>query len=221
MTIQETQKLIAVIANTYPAFQPKDPKGTLQAWAWALEPYDFTEVQKGLAAYIRSDTTGFAPSVGQLIGKAKETLSGELTDGEAWGMVVIALRNGTYGAEKEFAKLPEVVQKAVGSPQVITQWAQLEESMLTGAEASFKRAYKTECTRAQAKRSLTGSVMITGSMAPKPIETAKLQERIESKQTATVIDYEEIERRIEKMRQSQGGRHGNDGDHLRDAKDGQ
>ena len=202
MTIQETQKLMAVIANTYPSFQPKDPKGTLQAWAWALEPYDFTEIQKGLAAYIRSDTSGYAPAVGQLIGKAKETLSGELSDGEAWGMVVIALRNGTYGAEREFAKLPEVVQKAVGSPQVITQWAQLEESMLTSAEASFKRAYKAECTRAQAKRSLSGSVMITGSMAPRTIEAEKPPERIESKPASRKADIEALERRIEDMWQA-------------------
>jgi hypothetical protein len=202
MTIQETQKLMAVIANTYPSFQPKDPKGTLQAWAWALEPYDFTEIQKGLAAYIRSDTSGYAPAVGQLIGKARETLSGELSDGEAWGMVVIALRNGTYGAEREFAKLPEVVQKAVGSPQVITQWAQLEESMLTSAEASFKRAYKAECTRAQAKRSLNGSVMITGSMAPRAIEAEKPQERIESKPKPRKADIEALERRIEGMWQA-------------------
>lgn len=87
MTIQETQKLLGVIGNTYPLFQPKDPNGTLQAWAWALEPYDFVEVQKGLAAYIRSDTSGYAPSVGQLVGKAKETLSGSFQTvkrGEWW-----------------------------------------------------------------------------------------------------------------------------------------
>lgn len=198
MTIQETRKLITIIASTYPLFQPKDPNGTLQAWAWALEPYDFVEVQKGLAAYIRSDTSGYAPSVGQLVGKAKETLSGELSDGEAWGMVVLALRNGTYGAEREFAKLPEVVQRAVGSPQVITQWAQLEESMLTGVEASFKRAYKAESARAQAKRSLAGTVMITGSMAPKPIET-RPQERIETQPAQTEIDFDSIEKRVEEM----------------------
>ena len=199
MTVQETKQVIAVIANTYPSFQPKDFEGTVRAWAWALEPYDFTEVQKGLAAYIRNDTSGYAPTVGQLVGKARETLSGELSDGEAWGMVVIALRNGTYGAEREFAKLPEVVQRAVGSPQVITQWAQLEESMLTGAEASFKRAYKAETSRAQSKRSLTGTVMITGSMAPKAIETERQQERIETKPATIEIDFGPIEKRIEEM----------------------
>lgn len=199
MTIQETRNLLGVIADHYQSFKPENPQRTLKAWAWTLEPYDYREILMGFRAFARNDTSGFAPTPGQLIGKAEETLSGELSDGEAWGMVVLALRNGTYGAEKEFEKFPEVIQKAVGSPQVITQWAQLEESMLTSAEASFKRAYKTECTRAQAKQSLSKSVMITGSMAPRAIEAEKPQERIENKPKSRKADIEALERRIEGM----------------------
>lgn len=194
MTLQDTKQLMAMIMAMYPAFQPKDPQETLKAWAWALEPYDFREIQKGFQAYIRSDTTGFAPAVGQLIGKAQEALSGELSDGEAWGMVVIALRNSTYGAEREFAKLPKVVQRAVGTPQVLTQWGQLEEHMLSGAEASFKRAYKTETGRSRAQASIGGTVQITGSGIPPKI-AEKEPPKIETRDHGNV-DYDEIEQRI-------------------------
>lgn len=202
MTIQETQKLMTVIAETYQSFKPKEPKETLRVWAWALEPYDFVEIQKGLAAYIRNDTTGYAPAPGQLIGRAQETLSGEMSDGEAWGKVIFAMRNGTYGAEAEFSKLPEAVQRAVGSPQVLTQWAQLEEHMLTGVEASFKRAYKTECARETARRSIGGAVRITGSMAPRAIETVKEPERTITPPITRKADIEAIERRVEEMWQA-------------------
>lgn len=199
MTAQETKKLMAIIMAMYPTFQPKNPQETLNAWSWALGPYDFQEIQKGLQVYIRSDTSGFAPTVGQLIGKAQETLSGELSDGEAWGMVVLALRNGIYGAEEEFSKLPPTVQKAVGSPQVITLWAQWSESMLTGAEASFKRAYRTETTRNRAQASISGPVKIAGSGAPRPIEARKEPERIELSPTPKKADLGAIERRVEDM----------------------
>ncbi len=200
MTAQDTKKLMAIIMAMYPTFQPKNPQETLNAWSWALGPYDFQEIQQGLQVYIRSDTSGFAPTVGQLIGKAQETLSGELSDGEAWGMVVLALRNGTYGAEKEFSKLPPAVQKAVGSPQVITQWAQLSESMLTGVESSFKRAYKTETARSRAQASIGGPVRITGNGAAKAVEARKEPERITTTSpTPGKANLEAIERRVEAM----------------------
>ncbi len=197
MTREETKKVLAVISATYPGFKPQDAQTILSAWSMILEPYDYSEIQKGLMAYIRSDTSGFAPAVGQLIGKAQETLSGELSDGEAWGLVIIALRNSTYGAEREFAKLPKVVQKAVGSPQVLTQWGQLEEHMLSGAEASFKRAYKAETARSRAQTSIGGAVKITGSAAPKQIEATPVPaiERKERQQ----VDFDSVEQRIAGM----------------------
>ncbi len=200
MTREETKKVLAVISATYPGFKPQDAQTILSAWSMVLEPYDYGEIQKGLMAYVRSDTSGFAPAVGQLIGKAQETLSGELSDGEAWGMVVLALRKGTYGAEKEFSKLPPAVQKAVGSPQVITQWAQLSESMLTGVESSFKRAYKTETARSRAQASIGGPVRITGNGAAKAVEARKEPERITTTSpTPEKANLEAIERRVEAM----------------------
>lgn len=197
MTRQETQKILAVISATYPSFKPQDAQTILNAWAMILEPYDYREIQQGLMAFIRSDTSGFAPAVGQLIGKAQKTLSGELSDGEAWGFVIIALRNSTYGAEQEFAKLPKVVQRAVGSPQVLTQWGQLEEHMLSGAESSFKRAYKAETARSRAQASIGGAVQITGSAAPKQVEV-KPPQRIERREREEV-DLGNIEQRIAGM----------------------
>lgn len=151
MTEAETRKLIGLIVAEYPSFRPSAL--TPKMWSGTLEPYDFKEIFKGLVYFARNDTSGYAPSPGQLIAMARTALAPELSDGEAWGLVVLAMRNSTYGAEREFAKLPEVVRRAVGSPAVLTSWGQLAEASLAGAEASFKRAYKAEVQRADVKDS--------------------------------------------------------------------
>ena len=58
-----------------------------------------------------SDTSGFAPSVGQILAKLKVITEPEgISELEAWAMVSKALRNGLYGSESEFDKLPKNVQ---------------------------------------------------------------------------------------------------------------
>lgn len=151
MTREQTKAVLMTIIAAYPSYKPAAK--TVDVWAAILEPYDYKEIGKGLAAYMRSDTSGFAPTPGQIIAASKTALAPDLSDGEAWGMVVLAMRNSTYGAEREFAKLPEVVRRAVGSPAVLTAWGQLAESSLAGAEASFKRSYKAEVQRADVKDS--------------------------------------------------------------------
>ena len=72
-----------------------------------------------------------------------------MTDLEAWALVRKALSNGTYGAEQEFAKLPPLVQKAVGSPANIREMAQADmESVATVFQSQFLRAYRSETQRA-------------------------------------------------------------------------
>ena len=45
---------------------------------------------------------------------------------EAWSMVSKALRNSTYHAEEEFAALPPVLQRTVGNPSNLKEWAGME-----------------------------------------------------------------------------------------------
>ena len=74
----------------------------------------------------------------------------ELNEIEAWTLVSKALRNGYYGAEEEFAKLPPIVQKAVGSPAQLRMWATTDESSVESVISSnFMRTYKAEVKRAE------------------------------------------------------------------------
>lgn len=66
MTRDETKKIIMLISATYPNFKPMDLTFTVDAWAMMLVDYDYNRVAAALKDYITSDTSGFAPSIGQL-----------------------------------------------------------------------------------------------------------------------------------------------------------
>lgn len=144
MTREETKKIVMVIASTYPNWHPSDMSFTVDAWASTLESFTYQQISAALKAFILSDASGFAPSVGQLIGLLDRVgNSQELSELEAWSLVSNALRRSTYYAESEFEKLPETVQRAVGSPSMLRNWAQTDmQSVENVIQSNFMRTYR-------------------------------------------------------------------------------
>lgn len=136
------------IMMAYPNYHPSDIAGTAAFWSDQLRDYKDTEVAIALRAYILSDTSGFAPSIGQivaLIPRNQEDIASEL---EAWGMVARAVRNGNYGAEEEFSRLPDNVRSAIGSAGQIREWASMPiEDLETVAQSNFLRSYRAVVAR--------------------------------------------------------------------------
>lgn len=145
MTRDETKKIIMVISASYPNFKPQDLRMTVDTWQMMLDEYSYTKVSMAVKAYIASDTSGFAPSIGQVIGLMnKIEKPEELNEMEAWALVSRAIRNGYYGAEKEYEKLPTLVQKAVGTPGQLRNWSQTDtESIENVVQSNFMRTYRT------------------------------------------------------------------------------
>ena len=55
-----------------------------------------------------------------------------------------ALRNSFYGAAEEFAKLPPIVQRLVGAPAQLKEWAAMDTKTVQSVVASnFQRSYQT------------------------------------------------------------------------------
>ena len=151
MHIEEARKIIAVMMVSYPNFKPIDTELMATTWADMLAEYTYEQVSVALKCYIATDTSGFAPSVGKLIQKANSLVgNSELNEIEAWTLVSKAIRNGYYGAEKEFEKLPPIVQKAVGSLEQLRMWATTDnKSIETVVASNFMKTYKTEVKRAE------------------------------------------------------------------------
>lgn len=149
MTREETVKIIRIICDSYPNFKPNNLSETVDVWNMLLSEYEYQYIAQGLKAYIVSDASGFAPSIGQIIEKAQLiTEPTEMNGAEAWSLVRKALSNGYYGAQEEFDALPETVRKAVGSPENLRNWSNTDESSVeTVIQSQFLRSYRTEVLR--------------------------------------------------------------------------
>ena len=150
MTVIEAKKIIAVMLVSFPNFKPTDVDSMAETWADILSEYSYSQVSMALKAYIVSDTSGFAPAIGQLVEKI-QTISQpqELNEMEAWSLVSRAIRNSTYNSVEEFAKLPPLVQKSVGLPDQLRIWAMDENYNEQVASSNFIKCYRTEVARSQ------------------------------------------------------------------------
>lgn len=149
MTVNDARKIIAVMLVSYPNFKPIDTELMATTWADMLNEYSYEQVSVALKCYITTDTSGFAPSIGQLIDKLKTVEQPqELNELQAWGLVRKAINNSGYHSEEEFAKLPPLVQKAVGTPGQLKQWGMSDiESIETVAQSNFMRTYRAVVKR--------------------------------------------------------------------------
>lgn len=187
MTNEEVKKIIGTMILAYPNYKPDNMSMLIELWKEMLSEYTYQQVAMALKAYIASDTSGFAPSIGQIVGKMQMiNQPEELNEMEAWNLVSKAIRNGYYGAEEEFSKLPPLVQKAVGSHEQLRQWAQTEiDSVENVIQSNFMRTYRTVV-----ERSLNVSRM--------PVETRKRIEAINYRPTIENRNLGQIESQEER-----------------------
>ena len=215
MTKNEVVKLLMTIQTFYPNYQVENKEFTINAWYSIIGDCDYKPMEKALRAYITTDASGFAPSIGQLINKLHEVQSPqELNEMEAWLLVSKALRNGTYGAVEEFNKLPPLVQKAVGSPDNLRNWAQTDsESIENVVQSNFMRTYRTVVNRAkeyqkmpkdiQALIESTNRSLYSAQIGSKNQQTIKLSLEDNKSQNEPIKGVpmpKEIKERIEQMK---------------------
>ena len=149
MTETEVRKLLAMTQAVYPNYNPPSRDAAVNAWLMCLSEYDNNVVMAAFKAYITTDTSGFAPSIGQILDKMQMINShAELNEMEAWSLVSKALRNGYYGAVEEFNNLPPLVQKAVGSPDNLRNWSQTDTNSIENVvQSNFMRSYRLVVNR--------------------------------------------------------------------------
>ena len=159
MTRDETKQILYIMTTIWANFRPKLTSEFVNVWHEMLGDMDFRVAAAGLKAYAQQDRSGFAPSVGQLRGAAVDLVKGqEITDAEAWNLVVKAVSRSTYYAEEEFNKLPEAVQRAVGGPDTLRSWAMSEED-LNFARGAFLRSFQTEQDRNRERSQMSGDLL--------------------------------------------------------------
>lgn len=203
------------MSDCYPNYKPNNLSETVDVWNMMLEEYSYSQISMALKTYVHSDTSGFAPSIGQLINKLHEVQSPqELNEMEAWMLVSRALRNGTYGAIEEFNKLPPLVQKAVGSPDNLRNWAQTDsESIENVVQSNFMRTYRTVVNRAKEYQKMPKDIQVliestnrnsySAQISSKNQQTIKLSLEDNKSQNEPIRGIpmpKEIKERIEQMK---------------------
>lgn len=143
MTIKDARKLIAVFMVTYPNYKPIDTELAAATWADAMSEYTYEQVSVALKMYLKTSTSGFAPTPGQLIEKIQVVTQPELlSETKAWAIVRSSLSRCGYYSVEEFEKFPPIIQKAVGSPSQLRVWA-LDQDYNEGVvSAQFGRVYR-------------------------------------------------------------------------------
>ena len=147
MRKKDVAGLLGVLETEFPQSFSKVPlelkESKLNLWADLLADYDAKIVWAAVKTLLAEDRE-FAPGIGQIQARVRELTRGnELTEGEAWALVSKACSNGLYGFREEFAKLPEIVQKAIGEPEQLREWARVDvETLQTVVASNFQRSYK-------------------------------------------------------------------------------
>ena len=147
MTREETIAILGVLKTAYPAFyRDLGREAALQAvalWHEMFASDDAAAVTAAVKALIKTRKEGYPPTVGEVSETVAElTRPEELTRLEAWRLVAKACRNGLYGAEEEFAKLPPLVQKTVGTPHQLREWAMMDAATFSVTGSHFQRSFE-------------------------------------------------------------------------------
>ena len=148
MQRNETLAIMAVLKAAYPRYYAglnrRDAEDIVNLWTEMFANDSARDVTMAVKALIATDSKGFPPHIGAVkTALARLKAPEEMTEYEAWGTVANALRNSLYGYAEEFAALPEVVQRVVGSALQLREWAMMDTDTLNSVVASnFQRSYR-------------------------------------------------------------------------------
>ena len=148
MNTEETLTIMGVLKAAYPSYYKdmsrRDAEGVVSLWQtmFADEPVEL--VAAAVKAHIATDKKGFPPHIGAIKDAiVKLTAPQEMTEAEAWGYIFKATQNSTWSSKEEFDKLPPILQRLVGSPNQLKEWAAMPaDEVQTVVASNFQRSYR-------------------------------------------------------------------------------
>lgn len=149
MTREETKAIMAVLKAGYPNFYKdmtkEEATNIVDLWAtmFADDPAQVvTEAVKSLMCTLK-----YPPTVADVKEKiAMITRPQQLTEMEAWDRVFSAI--SYYHANENFADLPPILRRIVGSPNQLREWALMDaETVNSVIQSNFMRSYKAKAAQ--------------------------------------------------------------------------
>lgn len=192
MTAEDFGKIAAAIKTYFPKSDVMPTKEAVKLWFDMLGDLSYEEALFALKKHVA--TCKFAPTIAEIRENARSLAESEgLNEMEAWSLVRIAIGNSLYHSEEEYAKLPPLVQKAVGVPGQLRIWAMDEMESEPVTSSNFIKCYRVVCAREKEKGQLPEAMrkLIEKACSSTAIEE-KRRKAIESK-----AEEEEPERKGE------------------------
>lgn len=172
----EVLQTLAVLRAAYPAFYSRtketDVEATIALWTRMFAEDDARIVGYALDDLIKTHS-GYPPDIAALKKRITEICAAvydEPTDEDLWNMLVKATSNGFYGAEKEFEKLPKILQRYCGSPDQIREFAGMDsQEFRTVVHGQFLKQIGVIRDREAKSRSMPELVRIAVNESYKPL----------------------------------------------------
>jgi len=149
MTRQEALAVMAMLKTAYPTFyknfSKEDISAAVNLWATMFSEESIQVVTEAIKALMC--TLKYPPTIADVKEKIREiTQPLAMTEMEAWRMVRNAI--SYYNATETFAQLPPILQKIVGSPNQLREWAVMDrETVNSVIQSNFMRSYRIMAAR--------------------------------------------------------------------------
>lgn len=183
MTRDEVLKLLHVIDVNYPNWNYTDEAISELAdmWAVMLAEDDAAAINAGLMNYITNDTSGFAPTIGQIRSGIRKLAEPYDDTEEAMAQLRKALGNSGYNSRAEYERLPADLQKAVGLPENLRTWSKLSTDQLEVVMSHVRKAYrniKAQKQTAQTMQPIKNEMLETAQRRVNMLETRPAQRNL-------------------------------------------
>ena len=183
---EDVIKILTVLQTAYPMFYRgqtnEQLRDTAQLWLKMFGDKDATLVENAVIALISTRAETYPPSIGSVNEMIQKITTPEINPLDAWGYVKRAIRNGTYGAEEEWERLPEAVKTAI-TPQQIRSWATDEDFNEGVASSLFMKSFqakqKSDREQGMLPESIRNMVLLATEKLNKPTTKPMIEQRKE------------------------------------------
>ena len=176
MTVDEFAKLADAIKTYFPRDNILPTDESMELWFDMLNDLDYKSAYASLKKHV--STSRFPPTIADIReGTTDFIVPKELNEMEAWSLASKAIRSSAHYSVEEFAKLPPLVQKAVGLPSQLRTWALDENFNEEVAMSSFQRAYKAELKRHEELQKIPQNVRNLIERANEGSYSAKIEQK--------------------------------------------
>ena len=159
MTKKEILMMLNILKIAYPNFYKNVDKEEIEDSVNLYEVMfkDFDGKIVLLAVQELINTFKYPPTIADIKEKIYQiTNVKDKSASELWDCLLKAIRNGNYGAEEEFKKLPEIVKEYVRNPQQLQEMARMNsDDIHTVVKGQFLKQIENLKQRAKEKDMMT------------------------------------------------------------------